>query len=535
MVTAKSPPTLNSRPWARMHSRLKHDAAWLHDVLRREGVLERSGQYLVQPLAANSTRADAAVRRTFVVWEDRAVLFHVTVGRGLRAVQRRHLGFAKAFPDLACHPLFLLHRDGVDIGGRDYFPGQNLEDALRAGAIEAEHAGALVDRIFEQLATHERPSTAAAALRELAEFGQELFSLSAWSDVDRLFLRELVLPSLHENLGAGPFRRRWSNGDFIARNLLVNDKGDARLIDYEFAARTHFFAEERLRFVAHSLVPETVKRHARALQFSASRFELLYSLLNHARLSARVLSDTLAQAEVAAVAARVAELVAAAGERRRSYFLAPAARVAVTDGAQPSPVEAKVYSSESGAFVESASISAIFPPEKIVTLSIQIPAGSPVRHIRVDPADRPGLVRVTSIVVRSLATGELLWPATWALDRQAVQVGGTVLRLRTDDADLLLLSTGDDPWLLLPPLDRVVSEPVRIEIVLRFDTAAAAVQQAATEIVRLSAATLPPARAELLESGARGQTATTPARRKASRGKRAVPRRRSRRKGGKNR
>ena len=60
------------------------------------------------------------------------------------------------------------------------------------------------------------------------------------------------------------------------------------------------------------------------------------------------------------------------------------------------------------------------------------------------------------------------------------------LRLQSENG-MKLLSTGEDQWFVLPPLDRVAVEPLRVELMLRFDDARAAAERAAVKITALHA------------------------------------------------
>ena len=92
--------------------------------------------------------------------------------------------------------------------------------------------------------------------------------------------------------------------------------------------------------------------------------------------------------------------------------------------------------------------------------------------LRFDPADRPGLIEIASMVLRNPASNERLWSAD-AAEISQLSTGGTLLRLKTDESPdcCRFLSFGPDPQLFLPKLDSADSErPALLEIRLRIHT-----------------------------------------------------------------
>jgi hypothetical protein len=230
-------------------------------------------------------------------------------------------------------------------------------------------------------------------------------------------------------------------------------------------------------------VPESVKRDVRAFHRAPTPFETVFSLLNHARLSERVLCDEIARSEIAGIAGRVAQLIASV-PGQRSFFLSPGFSSAPKGSSAPL-IEGKLYWSESGEFREAASLRFHYLPGKTARLSLDLPAFSQAQHLRIDPADRAGLVRVNGVIVRSLISLEPIWAATEGTALAKLQIGGTALQLPSD-VETILVSTGEDPWIVLPPLPRTIIDPVRIEIDLRFEDAEAALAHAATKILALT-------------------------------------------------
>lgn len=89
-------------------------------------------------------------------------------------------------------------------------------------------------------------------------------------------------------------------------------------------------------------------------------------------------------------------------------------------------------------------------------------------RLRLDPLDVPGIVEISELVIERCDNFELLW----SLDPESanqVDVTGNALRLPPEDSVLTILSNGNDPRLLLPP---IITAPkgVSVRAVVRIRT-----------------------------------------------------------------
>jgi len=91
-----------------------------------------------------------------------------------------------------------------------------------------------------------------AAHAEASEIFSAFEQLPTLSRADREIIRETIMPIVLGEVVRRPSTRRWSNGDFTPRNLILNTAGELRLIDYEFAQITHFPEEDEWRWQTFS-------------------------------------------------------------------------------------------------------------------------------------------------------------------------------------------------------------------------------------------------------------------------------------------
>jgi len=207
------------------------------------------------PYPGNPRRRDYATRRTFVLTSPGEAPRLLTIGRDLSLLRDRHQAFSQSLPALAAKPLLFKSTPERDYFLREFIEGKTIDELVGLGELTAEQAlthSAAVQRILE--ATTE-PSDINAATGEARQVFQQLATISSINAFDHAVLRDVIAPSVYAGLEKTAPQTRWTNGDFTPRNLIIDPSGHPRLIDYEFAARTHFFAEDMWRWRTFSSVP----------------------------------------------------------------------------------------------------------------------------------------------------------------------------------------------------------------------------------------------------------------------------------------
>lgn len=190
-------------------------------------------------------------------------LFHLVVGAQIGQLHARALDFSKACPTLICRPLhYWTQENGLEFLCLEHFSGKSLDQAVQAGECSEAQWLDAVRQAQGILAQTSRPSTKAALKREVTELINEVSASPGFSPADVLLLRDLAEPLVLADGAKGKPALRWSNGDFVGRNLLVNASGAVRLIDYEFAAPTHFARADWLRLFQFSVLPKGLSPQA---------------------------------------------------------------------------------------------------------------------------------------------------------------------------------------------------------------------------------------------------------------------------------
>lgn len=225
------------------------------ELLRNAHVFNAPSGLHLESIPGNPDRIDCLSRAHFRVRDGNRTLCRLTVARNLTPLWERIQAFAGACPEIACRPLFCHRSSEWTYLGVEFFDGQDLESLATAGRLTPAEAINHGEKIVAALERTLQPSNAEAATREIERLFAQVCSLPLFVEFDRDFLRQFVFPFVRAGALAGPYHTRWTNGDLIPRNVIVDQQGQARLVDYEFAACTHFFAEDGWRWRIFSTLP----------------------------------------------------------------------------------------------------------------------------------------------------------------------------------------------------------------------------------------------------------------------------------------
>ena len=265
------------------------DPSLIRDLLVARGHIPRSAEsWAVQPFPSNPNRADALTRKRFVLSSPGAIPAVVTVDLQKTDLLDRSGSFVRACPDLACPILFHSSDDDVSVIAHELFPGVPIDLAVENGYLTAPEAVALLRRAISAL---DRTSHAARARSRELEFAGLSARLAEIPDLDPSDLRFLIeeaIPALRAACIKLPARARWTNGDFIASNVLVSRERQVRLIDYEFARVTSFPEEDWFRFTNVGHASARLAKQVREESGEQPQWIHLYFWLRQLSLEARV-------------------------------------------------------------------------------------------------------------------------------------------------------------------------------------------------------------------------------------------------------
>jgi hypothetical protein len=252
------------------------------EQLKNTGAVTSTSGLQLIALARNTLRLDYNTRADFRVERSGRTLFYLTVGRNLSDLRSRTTGIARACPDIAGRPLFWHRLDGWDYFGTEYFEGERLEALLLNGRISPIKAETAISNIVESLEKSFRVSSTTGVQRELRNFFDQAAALPVFGEIDRVVLEGVIFPFIEAGVMSRPPKTRWTNGDLIARNVLITPRGEAKLVDAEFASRSHFYVADAWRWRRFSnLSPELRQPATLAHDQGEARWLDAFCLLQH--------------------------------------------------------------------------------------------------------------------------------------------------------------------------------------------------------------------------------------------------------------
>ena len=179
-------------------------------------------------------------------------IVHLTLGKDLKNVFNKTKSFYEECPEYACKPLLISTDQGLDLLGQEFFEGTPIDEKYASNKISDEDVSKIISKIQKTFSSLEVESTHEAFAEELKAFKETILNNDRLHLFDKDFLNNFVFPYLEESLLPQSFSVRWSPGDLAARNILVGDDLNFRIIDCEFAHQTHFHDEDWIRLAVFS-------------------------------------------------------------------------------------------------------------------------------------------------------------------------------------------------------------------------------------------------------------------------------------------
>ena len=270
----------------------------------------------------NFNRKDTQKKLALRVWIGGRSAFHLTLGTSLRALHQKAQGFARGNPELCCKPLFFFRHQDLDYFGQEYFGEGNLDEAFARRQIDVATWQEGVIYVKKRLAATSKPSSYPLLLKELAGMERRLLAMEWFGHFDCVFIRDALFPLIRNEVMGLPPVVTWTNGDFVAKNILFDGRGGFRLIDYEFAGKTHFSGVDWFRLQHFSIIPGGVDMAKVSGTCEWPKWLEIVAWLEHAiRLNETCLTSYVGE-DLQIVADHLARLYSAASPTaRRSIFV----------------------------------------------------------------------------------------------------------------------------------------------------------------------------------------------------------------------
>jgi GT2 family glycosyltransferase len=177
---------------------------------------------------------------------------HLTCGSDLVGAWNNLKQVHEEIPQLTCKPLFHFVTSDYEILGQTFFDGIQIDRCLEQGIISEATTYQIICSIQSTFASISENSTEDELLDELDGFLKSVSLNSKLTKIDCEILESVCFSFLKENANNFIPTKRWSNGDLAARNILVSKEGQFRIIDWEFAHKSHFADEDWIRLKFYS-------------------------------------------------------------------------------------------------------------------------------------------------------------------------------------------------------------------------------------------------------------------------------------------
>ena len=203
----------------------------------------------------DENNSDVGQRKVFFkLFSNTFGVVHLTCGQKLKQTWVNLNETYQEIPHLICKPLFHFVTSDYEILGQTFFDGIPIDLSLEVGILDDESVTQVLESIKLNFASISENSSKYELLQELDDFLKSVSLVSKLTKIDREILESVCFSFLKKNANNFIPKKRWSNGDLAARNILISKEGQFRIIDWEFAKKTHFAEEDwvRLKFYSNN-------------------------------------------------------------------------------------------------------------------------------------------------------------------------------------------------------------------------------------------------------------------------------------------
>ena len=172
---------------------------------------------------------------------------HLTYSKNLKQTYLNSKIIYNLIPKYSCRPLFLIEKDDNSLFGQEYFDGIPINEFYYLNSNYEDEINNIFSQIKSVFDKMLKTSTKESVINEFDNFVEKLLKISYFSDFDRYFLNKLVFPKIINWINTKSPMIRWTQGDLVVNNILVNKSKDFKIIDCEFASESHFYNEDWVR------------------------------------------------------------------------------------------------------------------------------------------------------------------------------------------------------------------------------------------------------------------------------------------------
>ncbi|MAV28584.1 MAG: hypothetical protein CMF43_02125, partial [Legionellales bacterium] len=195
-----------------------------------------------------SSQADNPRKRFFKLEINDENFIHITYGFfGAEKIFEKANAIYELIPSIVVKPLFAVKDGSALLLAQEWFDGHALDEAFSMGIVPEKKIEETLVKLESSFKNLETESTIENAIIELNGFQEETLQNEYIKQTDQKILNDFIFPKLKNDLAIHASTVRWSGGDLIPSNILINERNEFRMVDFEFARKTHFHEEDWLR------------------------------------------------------------------------------------------------------------------------------------------------------------------------------------------------------------------------------------------------------------------------------------------------
>lgn len=231
----------------------------IKEALLRQKIISDINEINIYAKPINRLRHYQTQVHHFIIYDGHNPIFYLEVSPNLTDRFQQTTNFSNAYPEYTLAPIRYFQDYSLDFLCLDYFNGKPINEALEKRILPEKKIANVLNLMIENFLKEEDicKYSNEGPVKELNSLFEKIRSIKVLpKDVVNKFDYE-IFPLLEKSLDSIELQKfRWTNGDFIDRNLLINKSGKIVIVDTEFAQKTNFTKEDWVRFYAFSSIKE---------------------------------------------------------------------------------------------------------------------------------------------------------------------------------------------------------------------------------------------------------------------------------------
>ena len=184
----------------------------------------------------------------FKIQNEKSQKFHITYQKSTLNLYEKSKLFYEKYKNISIRPIYFDSIANWSFFVQEYFDGRPIDKLYDEGLISEDDVNTIIKEIHCEFDSKLESSDFSNFLNEFNYFKENFLKISYLSNSDRYFFEKNIFDELLNSIECeSDFSCRVSNGDLVARNILVSQNLEVRVIDCEYSTLTHFHKDDFAR------------------------------------------------------------------------------------------------------------------------------------------------------------------------------------------------------------------------------------------------------------------------------------------------